>query len=186
MDLTQEKLLELEFNYIQGTLSQITNDRYTLLNFYIALSTAVGGIGVSLLTFAREIPAAVTLFAIPLLNLLIFFVGIIFVIMQVRLRQAWYESVRAMNTIKTYYMQEFPMLDSAIIWNMKSLPRPQRLWNIHFLGVLLIIIIDSVFLAVAAAMWIGGNSGLTAALLGFWVSIAIQVIGYRIALSFNL
>lgn len=185
-DLTQEKLLELEFTYIQSTLTQITNDRYTLLNFYIALSTAVGGIGVSLLTFAKEVPAAITLFAIPLLNLLLFFVGIIFLAMQIRLRQAWYESVRAMNMIKNYYAEEFPQVNSAILWNMKSLPRPHRLWNIHFFGVLLITIIDSVFLAVAIALWYRDINGLNIALIAFWCSVAIQVIAYRVALSFNL
>jgi hypothetical protein len=53
----------------------------------------------------------------------------------VRLRQAWYDSVQALNQIKSYYLEqagELP-LDRAFRWDQSTLPALFKPWSVSFL-----------------------------------------------------
>ncbi len=67
-----------------------------------------------------------------------------------RLRQAWYDSVLAMNQIKDLYLEKFPELEKAFRWRTKTIPPPDKVGTITFSLSMLVAIIGSVSMGVAA------------------------------------
>lgn len=149
-DLRAEQILELEFEYANKTAEQAQDDRTAIVNLYLLLVGGVGSIvvGLSQNTGARGLnlpPEAYTL-----LFGLLGITGFFMVMKLVRLRQAWYDSLRAMNTIKQFYIQHFPALDAAFHWRPDTIPALGKPWTITFNLCLLIMILDSAAIAVAA------------------------------------
>jgi membrane protein YdbS with pleckstrin-like domain len=144
--LDPEEILELEFEYAQSTAEQAQDDRATIMNLYLLL---VGGVGSILVGFGQargaEMPRDVYVVVFALLGVIGFFI----LMKLVRLRQAWYDSVLAMNQIKDFYLQKFPELEKAFRWRTKTIPPPGKLWTITFNLALLVAIIDSVALGIA-------------------------------------
>ena len=77
-------------------------------------------------------------------------IGFFTLVKLVRLRQAWYESVHAMNTIKKFYLNRFPGLDAAFAWKIETIPAPGKPWTITFNLALLVALVDCAAVAVAA------------------------------------
>jgi hypothetical protein len=149
--LIADNILLQEFNYIQETAAQTTVDRNKLLSFYVGLATSAGTASIAIFslspdgddhTFAR--------LAFALLTFLIAVVGWIFLAMMIRLRQAWYESLLALNQIKKFYIQNStPDISKAFVWDATTLPRPEKFWNIHFYASGLINFISSLALTIS-------------------------------------
>lgn len=144
-----EAILEWEFEYARETAAQAQNDRTTIVNMYLLLVGGVGSLAVALpqlgLTPSFNVPRG----AYALLFGLIALVGFFTLMKLVRLRQAWHDSVCAMNTIKHFYLQRFPELQDAFRWKMETIPAPGKLWTITFNLALLVVLVDSVALATA-------------------------------------
>ena len=147
LQLNPEEILKLEFEYAQTTAEQAQDDRATILNLYILLVGGVGSIIVGL-GQARgfDLPRGVYAIVFAMLALIGFFT----LMKLVRLRQAWYESVLAMNRIKDFYVEKFPDLTGALRWRTETIPAPGKPWTITFSLCVLVAIIDSTALAVAA------------------------------------
>ena len=149
LELHPEEILEEEFEYARETAGQAMNDRTAIVNMYLLLVGGVGSIVVGLSQSDSNSPFAVPPMAYSLLFGLLGLTGFFMVMKIVRLRQAWYESVRAMNEIKRFYIEKFPELDAAFLWKANTNPALGKPWTITFNLALLLMIIDSVAIAVA-------------------------------------
>ncbi|HZQ09884.1 MAG TPA: hypothetical protein VFD70_25120 [Anaerolineae bacterium] len=142
--LHAEEILKLEFEYARETAMQAQNDRTVVFNLYLIL---VGGIGSLLLAAVSIIPSPrldLPTQALALLAFVLALLGVMTLFKLIRLRQAWFDSVRAMNAIKGYYLHSFPELDSAFLWKMNTVPALGKAWTITFILSLMVIVIDSI------------------------------------------
>ncbi len=157
------------------------------MNLYLLLVGGVGSIALAASQFAEAKTLTVPGEAYTLLFLLLGITGFFMVMKLVRLRQAWYESVRAMNTIKSYYLKRFPDLDAAFLWKPNSIPSPGKPWTITFNFSLLIMILDSAAIG-AAAQSLGIRSSLgeyTVAAFAGAVFLAWQLLYYFLQLPIS-
>jgi hypothetical protein len=143
LQLKPEEILKLEFEYANKTAEQAQDDRATILNLYILL---VGGVGSIIVGLGQALPRGVYVIVFGLLALIGFFT----LMKLVRLRQAWYDSVLTMNHIKDFYVEKFPELASVLRWRTETIPAPGKPWTLTFSLCVLVAIIDSTALAVAA------------------------------------
>src|SRR5581483_1033005 len=142
--LHAEEILKLEFEYARETAMQAQNDRTVVFNLYLLL---VGGIGSLLLAAISIVPSPrldLPTQALALLAFVLALLGVMTLFKLIRLRQAWFDSVRAMNAIKGYYLHSFPELDSAFLWKMNTVPALGKAWTITFILSLMVIVIDSI------------------------------------------
>ncbi len=148
-ELCPEEILELEFEYARETAAQAQNDRMTIVNLYVLLVGGVGSIAIALPQLGLAPTTPTPRGAYALLFALLALVGFFVLMKLVRLRQAWYESVRAMNTIKAFYLERFPDLAPAFLWKPNTIPPRGKPWTITFNLALLVILVDSASLAIA-------------------------------------
>jgi len=179
-DLHPAEILKLEFEYARETAYQAQNDRTIIVNLYLLL---VGGVG-SLLLAAVSL-APVERLDIPFQAIVVLFVvmgllGSLTLFKLIRLRQAWYDSVRAMNAIKAYYLQTFPDLDVVLVWKSTTIPSLGKAWTITFILSAMVILLSS--LSFAAAMHFlalrSGNTQLLLDAIVFTVGIGLQILFY--------
>lgn len=150
MDKSIEKLIELEYVYIQDTINQAIQDRYKLLNFYIGLLTANITVAVTILSFNNTNLPAIVLNGLAILFTLTSATGWVFLVMFVRLRQAWVESVVAMNKLKSYYRQiDSKSFNNTFLWNKDTVPTAYKPFSISFLISFLTSILSSGSLAIS-------------------------------------
>ncbi len=148
LELDPEEILELEFEYARETAAQAQSDRTTIVNLYLLLVGGVSSAAVALPQLASrgfDVPRG----AYSLLFALLGLIGFFTVMKLIRLRQAWYDSARAMSQIKDFYLEKFPDLKPALRWTTETIPAPGKPWTITFNLALLVALVDSVALAVA-------------------------------------
>lgn len=180
-DLHPEEILKLEFEYARETAAQAQNDRTVIVNLYLLL---VGGAGSLLFAAVSFVPLEQRLLipeqALSLLFLVLGLLGMLTLFKLIRLRQAWFESVRAMNAIKAYYLEKFPELDAAMLWKTTTIPSPGKAWTITFILSAMVVLLSS--LAVAAALHFleirTGNTQLVLDVIGFVVAVGFQFLFY--------
>lgn len=186
--LESEKILELEFNYIKETAHQANQDRHKMLNFYIGISTTVGTLSIGILSLADTRFTDGVAYGIALVVLLVGITGWVFLAMMIRLRQSWHESMVAMNTLKSFYIENSEnKLSPAFMWDFDTLPKPHRLWNIHFYSTGLVIFISSLALGLFVGLIISPGGAVAAGVvMGFLTclfSIIVQLFIYWISLK---
>lgn len=175
-----EEVLKLEFEYARETATQAQNDRTIIVNLYLLL---VGGAGSLLL--AAESLAPLERLAIPAQALALLFgmlgvLGTLTLFKLIRLRQAWFESVRAMNAIKSYYLEQFPELDRALLWQAGTIPAPGKAWTITFILSVMVILMGSISFT-AALHFLELRQGDTQLYLDailFVAAVGIQILFY--------
>jgi hypothetical protein len=150
LKLDPEEILELEFEYARETAAQAQNDRTTVVNLYLLLVGGVGSVGIALPQLGSKSGFDVPRVGYALLFTMLGVIGFFTLVKLVRLRQAWYESVHAMNTIKEYYLSRFPELDAAFDWKVGTIPALGKPWTITFNLALLVALVDCAAIAVAA------------------------------------
>lgn len=147
--MNKDSILQMEFNYIKDNAGQAISDRYMMLNFYIGICTAVGSVILGLLGMqSGEVPRTV-LIGIALLGVTTTVIGWVFVLIMIRLRQAWRESILALNNIKEYFISNNEDLSEVFLWRNNAVPRATKLLTIHFYSTLLVIFLSSSFLAIS-------------------------------------
>ncbi|MBI5029866.1 MAG: hypothetical protein HZB51_05015 [Chloroflexi bacterium] len=152
IQLNPEKILGHEFEYAQATAEQAQDDRTAIMNLYLLLVGGVGSILVGLgQSNAVNLPREVYVIVFALLGVIGFFI----LFKLIRLRQAWYDSVKAMNQIKEFYIAQYPELEKAFRWRSKTIPAPNKVWTITFGLSVLVMIIDSVSFGVAMYFFSG-------------------------------
>ncbi len=150
--LRLENMMLAEFNYASATAYQALEDRGRMFNFYLGIAGVLAsGLG-ALYGFGKTIQHSEYL-AMALL-ILAGFIGVIFFLKIVRIRQAFDDSLLTMNTIKEHYISNFkgivPAVEDIFRWRIKSMPSGRRFGSLTFLVCFAIIFIDSVAVGLAA------------------------------------
>lgn len=178
--LDPDAILRQEFEYARATAIQANEDRTQVVNLYLIL---VGGVGSALFALpalaTRGVEVSREVFAAAFF--LIGMLGWFSVLKLIRLRQAWHDSVLAMNRIKDFYVAYFPEIAPAFRWRTETIPVPGRLGTISFDLTMLVALLDSVavgggvhflglsvaHVAAAVLLCLLGQVGLYFRLLGF-------------------
>ena len=124
--LSQDTILQAEFEYIARTATQTNEDRSKGATFYfVSVGSLIAAIfSAQLFETDRtgEILQNIYL-AFCVLFLFLTVLGYLTIAQLARLRTAWMESIRAMNRIKTYYIENTGTdLVSAFLWTNDVAP----------------------------------------------------------------
>lgn len=141
--LQASDILQMEFEYARTTASEAMRDRHTMVNFYL-LTVGIVASGV-LVILEKDLPNILG----TLLLWVLCIVGWLYLLKVVRLRQAWYDSVQAMNLVKDFYIsysKDFSVeeLSKAFKWKSRTLPLPGKRWTVFYYSACLIAILNSV------------------------------------------
>ena len=130
--LSPNDLLQSEFNYIAQTAFQANEDRARVTTFYLV---NLGGFAAALYSSQGTNSTQPGLYALfGGLFLILSLTGMLTLLQLIRLRQAWFESIAAMNQIKTYYQDRFPglKLEEALRWGQSNPPALHKPWSISY------------------------------------------------------
>jgi hypothetical protein len=153
-DLKADSILAAEYEYIAHTAFQTNEDRAKVSTFYVltvgSFLAAMLGLQTDLLQTRFIYLAFAILFAILGLN------AALTMLQLVRLRQAWYDSVQALNQLKDFYAEHLTdmPLNDAFRWGQSSLPTKFKPWSVSFLLALQVTILGGA--AAAAAVIFAG------------------------------
>ena len=148
-------LLLHEFNYIRETAAQAMNDRHTMVNYFIVITGAFLAIIGSRFFGANDIFANTKYISIIVgASVVINFIGWIYFMHLIRLRQAWWDSASAMNQIKEFFIINGRVPDdiarSSFLWDSKTLPNAGKKSNVSYYSTMLISFVSSVVLLFAS------------------------------------
>lgn len=119
-------IIAAEFGYIAQTAFQANEDRARAWQyFFVTFATLIAAL------LSTQVAAAVRqqlYLTFALIFSLLAVLGLITVIQLVRLRQAWLESVRAMNQIKERLIADDPKLADYFRWRVATIP-PAFKWR---------------------------------------------------------
>ncbi len=146
------EILLKEYDYVRETASQAMNDRHTVVNYFLLITggviTLVGAIlqSIKFTIDERDLSLQVILLAFN-------FIGWIYFLKIIRLRQAWMESARSMNHIKKFYVQNSGIArkdcDKVFRWKFQSLPSAHKRSNVFYYSAVLISFFTSIALLIA-------------------------------------
>ncbi len=124
--LKLDNMLLEEFNYANSTAYQAIEDRARMFNLYLLLIGVLGSGLAAIYQLGGGLRAYTQVLAIGLL-FVAGALGVAFYYKLIRLRQAWRDSVLAMNQVKEFYIQEFkavnPRVENAFRWRLSSIPK---------------------------------------------------------------
>ncbi len=187
------KLLLKEYDYIRDTATQAMNDRHTMVNYFIIIS----GVFISIIGgrfFSTDNIFADTKYILIITGaaIIINFIGWIYFMHLIRLRQAWCDSAAAMNQIKEFFVVNGRVPDdiarSAFLWDLKTIPRPGKKSNVFYYSTLLISFISAVVLFFSS--WLqspesnAGSISLFTCLFGLYHFI-FQMLCYSLFLDYK-
>ncbi len=145
--LSPDEILTVEFEYIAQAAFQVNEDRTKVTTFYLI---TVGSFIAAILSSQLEtLKTPLIHWAFAGLFVLLSAAGMLTLLHLVRLRQAWLDSVQAMNKIKEFYIQHVPepKIESAFHW--LKLPEKFKPWSISFLLALQVSLLGGVTLGAA-------------------------------------
>jgi len=150
-NLAPSDILGWEFEYARTTASESMQDRHTMTNFYLLTVGVVTSGVVTLLTGEAPLGADTTLRSIigTVLIWLLCVIGWFYFLSLIRLRQAWYDSIRAMNRIKDFCIRHASSIDPnvlrmAFLWQPSTVPHPGKPWTVYFYAAALIGFLNSI------------------------------------------
>jgi len=143
--LNPSEILDWEFEYARTTASESMQDRHTMINYYLL----VVGVVLTGVVTARGKDSDLPRATAPILLWLLCIVGWFYFLTLIRLRQAWHDSVLAMNQIKQFYIEHAQGIDAALLrmafrWKPESVPDPARAWTVYFYSAMLIGFLSSI------------------------------------------
>lgn len=156
--LNPNDILTAEFEYVCQTAFQANEDRARVTNFYLV--TLVGFIAALLGTQMDNLMVPQVYWAFAALFVVLFLVSTLTLLQLIRLREAWFESVKAMNAIKAYYEVSLPelKLDTAFRWKTATIPEQYKPWSVGFLLALQVAVLGGAS-AGAAVVFFGLTQG---------------------------
>ncbi len=158
-----EHMLLEEFNYAGQTAYQAMEDRARMFNLYLLLIGVLGSaLGAVYQLGGHDVTKVAEPISIALL-IVAGILGIVFFAQLIRLRQAYRESLIAMNTVKEYYIEEFreqvPGSEKAFRWRLRTIPTGERLGSVTFLVCYTVAFLGSLCFAGAAVVIDAGYVG---------------------------
>jgi hypothetical protein len=179
--LSPNDLLQSEFNYIAQTAFQANEDRARVTTFYLV---NLGGFAAALYSSQGPNSTQPELYALfGGLFLILSLTGMLTLLQLIRLRQAWFESIAAMNQIKDYYQANFPALklEQALRWGRANPPALHKPWSISYFLALQVAVMGGASLGAAVyyfgllfqySLWLGallaGGAYLAGQMVLYW------------------
>lgn len=153
VDLDPNSILIAEYQYIAQTAFQANEDRSRVSTFYLV--SVASFIAAVFTTLDDGVVQTNFIWAFFFLFAGLSLYGLFTLLQLARLRNAWYESVGAMNRIKDYYIQHpgLPDLEAAFAWRGRSMPPKLKLTSVTFLSALQIAVLACIMAGTAAAYW---------------------------------
>ncbi len=149
-----QEFLTAEFQYIAQTAFQAQEDRARVSEFFlISIGSLIAAIISSQINQLNIILLArwlVVIFGVVAV------LGMLTVLHLARLRTAWLESVRAMNSMKDALIRECPTLADCFSWQTATIPSPFKAWSVGFLLALEVSILSGV--VIGAAVFAGATA----------------------------
>ena len=150
-DLAQT-IIAAEYGYVAQTAFQANEDRARAWQyFFVTFATLIAAL---LSTQVEGIDPHQLYLTFVIIFALLAALGLITILQLVRLRQAWLESVRAMNQIKARLIADDPALAAYFRWTNATVPPPFKLRSFGFLQAVSVALLSG--LAVGAAVAFGG------------------------------
>ncbi len=148
-------IVAAEFDYIAQAAFQANEDRARAWQyFFVTFATLIA----ALLSTQVETAAQQQLYiTFALIFALLSALGLITIVQLVRLRQAWLESVRAMNQIKERLIADDPSLADYFRWRNATIPPAFKWRSFGFLQALSVALLSG--LAIGAAVAFGALAG---------------------------
>lgn len=144
-------IVAAEFNYIAQTAFQANEDRARAWQyFFVTFATLLAAL------LSTQVDAGIQqqlYMAFVVIFILLAALGLITILQLVRLRQAWLESVRAMNQIKAQLIAGDPSLVAYFRWRDDTVPTAFKWRSFGFLQALSVALLSG--LAVGAAVAFG-------------------------------
>ena len=126
-ELSADTILETEFEYIAATATQANEDRSKVATFYfVSVGSLIAAIFSAQLFDAGQDRKVLQniYFAFCALFGFLTILGYLTIAQLARLRTAWMDSVKAMNTIKKYYIDNVKTdLKPAFLWTDEYAPK---------------------------------------------------------------
>ena len=145
-------IISAEYGYVAQTAFQANEDRARAWQyFFVTFATLIAAL---LSTQVEGIDQRQLYLTFVVIFALLAALGLITILQLVRLRQAWLESVRAMNQIKAQLIAGDPALAAYFRWTNATIPSPFKLRSFGFLQALSVALLSG--LAVGAAVAFGG------------------------------
>ena len=147
--LDVNSILVADYEYISQTAFRSHEDRARVTSSYII---TVGSLLIAILGYQYDKDNAYLYFAFAGLFLLLSLGSLLTLLQIVRLRQAWYESAKAMNHMKEYFIRridatETYQLSDAFLWSDETLPSKFKPWSISFLLAIQIAMLGAISLS---------------------------------------
>ncbi|MBN1560099.1 hypothetical protein JW998_07595 [candidate division KSB1 bacterium] len=184
--LDPNAILIAEFEYARETAAQAMEDRHKMVQFYVIsifIPYLTAMVGLMALGAKKSELLQFSLFRHVVLAafVILFLMGVLFLLTLIRLRVAWFESAMSMNKIKSFYsshMKNYKLDREAYNWTIDSLKHLKfgKTNSIFFYSALLVILIDScAFFAALVCSKLDSMIALAGALLFF----ILQIIFYK-------
>ena len=130
--LSPDFILTAEFQYnIAQCDFQANEDRARVTSFYLV--TLGSFIAALLGSQIQNLKVPEVYWAFVALFVILAIMSVLTLLQLVRLRQAWFDAVEAMNQIKTHYIRCHSELEGAFAWNPGSAPKRFKPWSVGFL-----------------------------------------------------
>ena len=143
-------ILVAEFEYIAHTAFQANEDRARASEFFlISFGTLLAAV---LTTQFTDVDAQFLYRLFIILFSVVAAWGALTVLQLSRLREAWLESVRAMNTIKDSMIDQAPEMQDYFRWRTHTIPRAFKPWSVGFLLALQVAMVSGIALGAACAL----------------------------------
>jgi hypothetical protein len=175
-----DSILLAEYDYIAQTAFQANEDRAKVSTFYLltvgSFLAAMLGLQTEILQIRFIHAAFIILFAVLSLN------AALTLLQLVRLRQAWFDSVQALNQLKSYYVAHAgeASLERAFRWHQDTLPGMFKPWSVSFLLALQVTILGGA--AAAAMLLFAGLAALDDPNVWLWVLSGFVGLLYAVGL----
>ena len=145
-------IIAAEYGYVAQTAFQANEDRARAWQyFFVTFATLIAAL---LSTQVEGIDRRQLYLTFVVIFTLLAALGLITTLQLVRLRQAWLESVRAMNQIKARLITDDPALAAYFRWTNDTVPPPFKLRSFGFLQAVSVALLSG--LAVGAAVAFAG------------------------------
>lgn len=165
------QIIAAEYGYVAQTAFQANEDRARAWQyFFVTFATLIAAL---LSTQVEGIDQRQLYLTFVVIFALLAALGLITILQLVRLRQAWLESVRAMNQIKERLIADDPAVAAYFRWTNATVPAPFKLRSFGFLQALSVALLSG--LAVGAAVAFGGLAGGAVVVPWFWSLFAAAV-----------
>jgi len=173
-------IVAAEFNYIAQTAFQANEDRARAWQyFFVTFATLIAAL---LSTQVADGFRQQLYLTFVVIFSLLAVLGLITIVQLVRLRQAWLESVRAMNQIKERLIADDPSLADYFRWHNATVPPAFKWRSFGFLQALSVALLSG--LAVGAAVAFGALARGAAVVPWGW-SLPAAVVAAALILSFG-